>query len=463
MKRASDVKYKFEIKINSAGQRIAVIDENLIFPNHEPIAYEDFDGVLYTVDDSVLLSHQLTIVISPFTHPAFQFKPFFFSSKVTAPELISSCDGIADNIDDPHLIDEIIRIQNRMESLNFKIFQRQPEFWNTDHIFYAFCRFAVSRSDKFPKLEIVKGSPFGYIHPILYVMFRGLNITATEFLAAREQFHGEFNYIQPENLVSIVHVCPKCYDKGMIYTETCPKCGSIDVAEQNMLHHFRCANISPESSYMKDGKLICPKCSRELHHIGVDYDRPTTSYVCNKCSINFAEPNVVCECENCLSKSNIETLVPIKMHNMKVNQLGRRMFAITDHFVESDNVAKYSNVLSFNQFKEMVSIRINISSNIKKVGHALTVYKATIIDIPELDKWCKKMISQIYMHIPHANISIKGNVMYVMVESSKALKEDMLMSQYEDITEGIPDILTDVSYMVYNKDVVIEDFMKKIF
>lgn len=72
----------------------------------------------------------------------------------------------------------------------------------------------------------------------------------------------------------VTHVCPKCYDKGMIYQETCPKCGSVDVEEHNMIHHFRCANISPERTYVKDGKLICPKCLKELHHIGVDYDRP---------------------------------------------------------------------------------------------------------------------------------------------------------------------------------------------
>lgn len=159
--------YQFEIFTNKAGQRIVVVGDELVTQPQSEIHYEDFDGVLYKTSDQRLIRHQFTNVLSVFTHDAFQFKPVFFPTKTTDNDLISSCDGLADDIDSQLLIDEIKRIQTRMEVLGFKIFHREPSFWNNDNHFYAFVRHGLSRNDRLPKMEIVKGSPFGYIHPIL--------------------------------------------------------------------------------------------------------------------------------------------------------------------------------------------------------------------------------------------------------------------------------------------------------
>lgn len=454
--------YQLEIYTNRAGQRVVVVDDGLITQTHSPIKYTDFDAVMYKTTDDRLMRHQFTNALSVFTHNAFQFKPTFFPTRTVDRDLINSCDGLADDINSQLLIDETQRIQTRMEKLGFKIFEREPDFWNNDNHFYAFVRHGLSRNDRLPKMEIVKGSPFGYIHPILYVMLQSLNISAKEFLAARSKFQGEYNFLDPEELVSITHVCPKCYDKGMLYHETCPKCGSIDVEEHNMIHHFRCANISPEKTYMKDGKLVCPKCLKELHHIGVDYDRPTTSYTCNKCSINFSEAKMICECETCLTKSPVESLVPVPMYNVIFNKQGRRVLPITDHIEDSDQVARFSNIMSFNQFKDILGVRLNIISNIGDVNHKLRVYRATFLKPEQMATIAETAIMKIYKHIPYANMAVRKNVAYFMTERTTPMSETELKRQMKTVFGDFASLNINMDYLEYNYTSNPQDFITLI-
>ena len=60
------------------------------------------------------------------------------------------------------------------------------------------------------------------------------------------------------------HLCPKCNHSHLLYTECCPKCGSSNLQIQNIIHHFSCANVSPESTYNVGGMLVCPKCHKKL-------------------------------------------------------------------------------------------------------------------------------------------------------------------------------------------------------
>lgn len=459
----SNAPYKFDIRINKAEQRIVVIDETLRTENYEPIDYYDFDGVIFTTTDIKLLYKQFTVICSPFTNNAFQFKPMFFNTKITERPLISSADALADNINEQVVINEIKRIKSRIENLGFKIFFSKPEFWNADRQFYAFCRHCLSRSSRLPEMEIVKGSPFGYLHPILYVMLKGLELSPTVFLGARTKLIDEFNYMDLEELVAIVHVCPKCFDKGLIYHETCPKCGSIDIAEQNMLHHFRCANISPEHTYMKSGSLICPKCSRELRHIGVDYDRPTTTYNCNKCSINFSNAKMVCECESCLTKSNIENLVPIPMNNVSINKRGEKMLAITNDFTYSDDVAKFDNVLSRNQFKDILRIRLQIFSHMSNnFDYHIRVYRATIINEDFLATHGKTIVEKIYGKLPQSMITVKNNIIYVATESRGLVSEEELAKLIKEAMGEYSDSILNVDFLTYEPGYDFEQFFNQL-
>lgn len=455
--------YKFEIRINKANQRIVIIDDTLLSHNHSDIHYDDFDAVIYTTTNIKLLYRQFTVLCSPFTNNAFQFKPAFFNTSITERPLISSCDGLADDINAQIVIEETVRIQKRMADLDFKIYFSEPSFWNSDRQFYAFCRHCATRSNRLPEMEIVKGSPFGYLHPHLYVMLKGLELTPAVFLDVRIKLIEELKYMKLDDLVAIVHVCPNCFDKGLIYHETCPKCGSIDVKEQNMLHHFRCANISPEQSYMRDGTLICPKCLRELRHIGVDYDRPTTTYTCNKCSVNFSQARMVCECESCLTKSSIETLVPVALHNINITPIGIKMLASTNDFVESESVAKFSNVISCKQFKDILKVRIQIISNMPVgLSHVLRVYRAQVASSDALVERGVEMIARIYHALPNAMIAVNNNIIYVATESKMRLTEQEVIETTKTVLSDMPGILLGVDFIEYEQGLSVEQFIAKL-
>lgn len=454
--------YKFEIQTNKAGQRVAIVTDEFMSRDHAEIAYDDFDAVLYKTKQPILLRFQLTTSLSVFTHNAFQFKPTFLPTMTEEEDLVRSFDGLADDINSQVLIDETHRIKLRMEKLGFKIFSREASHWTVDNLFYAFVRHSLTRGDRLPKLEIIKGSPFGYLHPIMYVMFQGLNISSKQFMAARGKLQGEYHFLDFEELVCVSHVCPECFDKTMIYHETCPKCSSVDISEHNMIHHFRCANISPEHTYMNGGRLVCPKCSRDLKHIGVDYDRPTTSYHCNQCSINFSEAKVICECENCLKKSPIESLVPIKLYNVIFNRHGFATLPVTDHFVDSDETARFPDVMSYNQFVNILKVRLRIITNLSAENHILRVYRTIFHDSEQLEAFAEMMVANIYRHLPHANIAIRKNVAYLISERIEAISEEELEQGRKEIFANLESLNVSLDYFEFDLQTSPEDFIAMI-
>ncbi len=454
--------YKFEILTNKAGQRVAIVTDEFMAREHAEISYDDFDAVLYKTKQPILLKYQLTTALNIFTHNAFQFKPTFLPTTTEDSLLVRSFDGLADDIDSEELIEETQRIKKRMEKLGFKIFYRDANHWTVDNLFYAFVRFSITRGDRLQKLEIIKGSPFGYLHPIMYVMFQGLNITAKQSMAARGKLQGEYHFLDFEELVCVAHVCPECYEKSLIYHETCPKCSSIDISEHNMIHHFRCANIAPEKEYMKGGQLICPKCARELKHIGVDYDRPTTSYHCNSCSINFSESRVICECENCLKKSPIESLVPIRLYNVVFNRHGIATVPITDHFVDSDETARFPDVMSYNQFVDILKVRLRIINTLSSEHHILRVYRTIFHDSEQLEAFAEMMIANIYRNLPHANIAIRKNVAYLISERIEPVSDEELEDSKNRTFQNLESLNVSLDYFEYDNETSPEDFIAMI-
>jgi hypothetical protein len=81
--------------------------------------------------------------------------------------------------------------------------------------------------------------------------------------------------------------------------EVCPDCGSANLDVDDTVHHFRCGHVAPLGEYEQGQQLICPKCDRELKHIGVDYDKPSLIYECNDCLHRFPEPEILTNCYQC--------------------------------------------------------------------------------------------------------------------------------------------------------------------
>lgn len=98
-----------------------------------------------------------------------------------------------------------------------------------------------------------------------------------------------------------VHQCPKCDSSQINFFECCPQCHSIDYSTNEMLHHFSCGYVGDskefETNKMED--LTCPKCHKILRHIGLDYEKPISSFSCNACHMKFKIAAVRCRCFVC--------------------------------------------------------------------------------------------------------------------------------------------------------------------
>lgn len=115
-----------------------------------------------------------------------------------------------------------------------------------------------------------------------------------------------------------IHLCPSCDHFHLNFRETCPACKSSDVAIVDIIHHLKCAYSGPDREFREGTKLVCPKCSRALRHIGVDYEKPTRSYFCSSCENIFMEPDTACTCINCHTTTPAHLLELVTIHSFRL-------------------------------------------------------------------------------------------------------------------------------------------------
>jgi KaiC/GvpD/RAD55 family RecA-like ATPase len=67
--------------------------------------------------------------------------------------------------------------------------------------------------------------------------------------------------------------CPYCNKSTLNMYLQCPTCQSQLLEKTEALEHFNCGHINARTNFEHNGKLMCPKCNKELKQIGVDYKR----------------------------------------------------------------------------------------------------------------------------------------------------------------------------------------------
>jgi diguanylate cyclase (GGDEF)-like protein len=132
-----------------------------------------------------------------------------------------------------------------------------------------------------------------------------------------------------------IHLCRACRRYNLNFREVCAACGSPDIEVADLIHHFRCALVAPASRFQRGSRYVCPKCDRELRHIGVDYEKPSQSFCCRRCDAAFREPSVACVCLSCGAKALAEELLVERLHAYRLTPKGR-LAAESGHLYEVD-------------------------------------------------------------------------------------------------------------------------------
>ncbi|MFH1245172.1 MAG: diguanylate cyclase [Candidatus Omnitrophota bacterium] len=140
-------------------------------------------------------------------------------------------------------------------------------------------------------------SRYGYSYKVAADFFGkedGSELKELEYFAGKQVMNKEF--------FDKILLCPYCFHHNINIHETCPADHSADISVTEMLHHYRCGHVGPEKEFFLGIRYVCPKCHKELKHIGVDYEKPGSIYICNKTGELFSEPEVLGQCRNCAGR-----------------------------------------------------------------------------------------------------------------------------------------------------------------
>ena len=108
-----------------------------------------------------------------------------------------------------------------------------------------------------------------------------------------------------------LHLCGVCQSARQIVYEACKACGGAELAEDNLVHHYRCGCLQPEARFVRGDWLICPKCTRALRHLGVDYGKPGKAVICKGCDAVDSEPVVRFSCLDCATSAAAESAATV--------------------------------------------------------------------------------------------------------------------------------------------------------
>jgi response regulator of citrate/malate metabolism len=128
-----------------------------------------------------------------------------------------------------------------------------------------------------------------------------LNKTDEEILPIIKQLVSNKKITQINTIKEIA--CPKCNHIRVAQMFHCPKCKGVDFKREKIIEHYKCGNVSTESSYIEDK---CPKCHQILKVFGVDYRMQDNFYTCNECKEIFTEISTNYLCLKCNDRFTLE-------------------------------------------------------------------------------------------------------------------------------------------------------------
>lgn len=322
----------YSIDSNKLGRRILTIKEYFDIDATDELKAEDFDiTFIDTPNISYNSVRHMLAKTSPLISKKCRLKPRFLTvfNRNDFSSLRPLIDGFAQSSVEDEVTTRAEEILRNIESLHIK---NEYGVVNTENDFFIYlCRYCLSRgilefsASTIQSLQKGLSAVYSAYVDIHETVGCGNNPDDKNLRKMVEVFL-EAGYIEPVKFVERIHLCPVCQSSVLIFSECCSKCHSSNIREEDMIHHFRCANISPESEYQYDGELRCPKCKRFLQHIGIDYDRPAKVYSCNECGATQMHSEMKVVCAVCGHTTQPNTLAPYDIKEYTFTQAGIRYF-----------------------------------------------------------------------------------------------------------------------------------------
>ena len=285
-------------------------------------SYQDQDIRHFALADALVLDWQqpeqaaalLKEIRSSFIESIYLLPVFIFNADgVVGDAQRALSDGELSLVQEEPIVKVIRQVKKRREDFT-------PHETNSseNRILTKLFRYMYTR-DKALNPEVDVAAHMGYEYPMVRLHYpAGESMEMLKILR-----RGTDNDFFQGTFVDKTHVCPNCHSGHLNLREVCTKCASAHISSENLIHHFVCAYMGPEGDYMTKQGLVCPKCNRQLRHIGVDYDKPSVIYRCHDCRHEFQEPDITALCLNCKTVTPVENLPEIALDKYTLTDLGR--------------------------------------------------------------------------------------------------------------------------------------------
>lgn len=398
------------IQNNEHGRRILLLDSPFALEDSPDFPEHLFDAV-FIFNDSVDAAKTILNTINPVTSVKCGYKPFFLSRSLEGKmgDYADLIDGYYDDWNDIHALNKVEDIISRRGELG--LLAIEEKIVSANQFFVRLFRFLIIRNHLKLEMELDNSSATGYVLPIINVFYKlgwfSLSETFVFFQSMTEK-----GYLRPTRFINRIYLCPKCLHSHLLYIESCPKCGNSMIQSEEVIHHFRCANITPEHTYNFGGQLRCPKCHQMLHHIGVDYDRPATVFTCESCGNSFLQAQMQAVCTNCQTVSDVKSLVPQNCSVFEITKEG--VLAITSLNIGFSVYTEfYDNFLEYDRFVNRIRLLAEQKFTGRIMGDVL-VGKIWILDATAATVSNRaELLAQVCKYFPNNKVSAANNITYI--------------------------------------------------
>ncbi len=329
--------------------RFRIINETMGF-NGDHLAV--YDALLIESSDTYFVGSIITMLRSSMNTQIY-LKPVFLL-KGTAnrdPFINALVDGMLFAAEQVKIIaPQVQRIISRINDLNFSTAISYEAQVISKVAHYMYTR-ELTRIDPIP----YNYSGIGYTFPPISVNYKFREEAQVLNVIAVAEEEGIFNTTFHDR----IYLCTNCHTGFMSFREVCPKCASSNSESQDIIHHFRCGYVAPLSDYSNaiDDQLNCPKCNKQLRHIGVDYDKPSVLHSCRNCGHKYQDFVVKAKCVTCSFDNEVDQLVYHEVKSLEITKKGE-LVATHGYVSTSKDLEEIIGTVKMDVFRTMLRYEI---------------------------------------------------------------------------------------------------------
>lgn len=321
-------KSKYYLVTNENGRRILVVTKPMDQKEVRRLDGSGFDAIYLEAVSPFYEQNRITILaVAPMLQPQCWLKPLYVNRALEGQLHVTQflVDGYAETPLAENMAEGIEVIYSHIRNMDIVgALENVP--YDTERSLVDLCRFALSRGMTSFSSTAMNMIAVGYTR--YYVGVANERIYSR--YPVRRDFHQKLldgEYIRRKRFIERMPLCPFCFHSHLLFAECCPECECSELVTEPVLHHFRCANVSPESTYLFGGQLRCPKCKKFLRHIGVDYDEPARVYICQNCRSTFVKPRMKVVCLECGQQTKTSDLRMVDNIEYEFTEKGIRALA----------------------------------------------------------------------------------------------------------------------------------------